>query len=64
MKYISFPIPTTTLHDGRVFITDETVVGHPEVLEFVQRFSNYWTRDELRMGWISAETILDTDPQE
>lgn len=46
-------IPMQTLPDGRYFIADREVVESPLVAEFVGRFSNYWSHDDLRCGFVS-----------
>lgn len=55
---LTFKVPTTTLPDGRLFISDETMREHPEVLEFVQRFPDYWIRDCDRDGVVSAKVVM------
>lgn len=43
----------TELPDGRLFVADETCAEHPEVRQFIGRFSNYWTWDVNRCGFTS-----------
>ena len=48
-----FEVPMTELPDGRLFVADETCAEHPEVRQFIGRFSNYWTWDVNRCGFTS-----------
>jgi len=53
MSNMTVQVPTRTLPDGRSFISDEDCVRYPWVREFVDRFSNYWTRDLDMCGYVS-----------
>lgn len=52
----SAEVPLKQLPDGRKFLSDFDVVEQPHLLDFVSRFSNYWTRDLNRCGWVSPKT--------
>lgn len=46
-------VPMTTLPDGRQFVSERDVVECSSLRAFVERFSNYWTYDFQRSGWVS-----------
>jgi hypothetical protein len=50
---LTVQVPTRTLPDGRIFISDEDYLQYPWVREFVDRFSNYWTHDFDMCGYVS-----------
>lgn len=55
---MDYKIPTVTLEDGRQAIAETTRVDEPEVAQFINRFSNYWTFDPRLMAWVSPKTDL------
>lgn len=52
MSTETYEVPVVILPDGREFIADETCLNVPAVLAFVARFSNYWTYDVNRCGFV------------
>lgn len=46
-------VQANELSDGRDFLPEHEVVECPALLAFVDRFSNYWTYDFRRQGWVS-----------
>lgn len=50
--YETIEVPIHILPDGREFITEESVIEHPEIGDFVDYYSNYWTHDWKRKGWV------------
>jgi len=53
MNAVTVEVPTHRLPDGRHFLPEREVVECPALRAFVDRFSNYWTYDFNRQGWVS-----------
>lgn len=51
-RFEAVELPVHTLPDGRQFVTDHDVV-RLGAQDFIGRFSNYWSREGLRDGWVS-----------
>jgi hypothetical protein len=52
-RYETVEVPIVRLSDGREFISDLSIAQQQWIAEFVSRFSNYWTYDFIRCGWVS-----------
>lgn len=53
MSAVTIEVPIHRLPDGREFITERDVVECTALRAFIDRFSNYWTYDFQRQGWVS-----------
>ena len=62
-KYQTVEVPIQSLKDGRKFISDQNIAENPWILDFINRFPNYWTRDYHLNGFVSPKVYL-TEPQE
>lgn len=50
-RFVTAEVPTSLTPDNRDFIADSDA-AQPWVLEFIQRFPDYWTHDVQLQGWV------------
>lgn len=49
VRTVELPVHQTS--DGRQFIADRDVI-EADCFDFIDRYSNYWIRDDIRCGWL------------